>query len=129
MDLTCFVELRDSAAILIMFQTGIPVGTLAKLENKHVNLEAKLMKIDGGIIKNHQSIYLPFDDILASILDRLMQLNELIRSERKVKNEYLLITKNGGQMAIRLSNNNITKRLCIYAKQYGLKNINPHSLR
>lgn len=47
MDLTSFVELRDAAAILIMYQTGIRVGTIAKLENNHVNLDAKLLKIDG----------------------------------------------------------------------------------
>lgn len=37
LDLTHFIELRDTAAILIMSQTGIRVGTLSQLEHKHVN--------------------------------------------------------------------------------------------
>ncbi|WHY96206.1 tyrosine-type recombinase/integrase [Peribacillus simplex] len=52
LDLTKFVELRDAAAILTMHQTGLRVGTLAHLENKHIDFEAKTLKIDGGILKN-----------------------------------------------------------------------------
>lgn len=129
LDLTRFVELRDAAAILIMYQTGVRVGTLSQLENKHVNLESKLLQIDGGIIKNHESIYLPFDDVLARVLEALMKQNNLIRKEYQVDNDYLFITKNGGQIATSPTNNNITKRLCKYSKNYGLKNINPHALR
>ncbi|EJP85987.1 hypothetical protein IC1_04405 [Bacillus cereus VD022] len=40
-DLTRFLDLRDATAILLMYQTGIRVGTLAQLEHKHVDLEAK----------------------------------------------------------------------------------------
>lgn len=129
LDLTRFVELRDTAAILIMYQTGIRVGTLSQLENKHVNLDSKLLKIDGGIIKNHESIFLPFDDILVRVLNALMKQNELIRRENNVDNDYLFITVNGGPIATGPTNNNITKRLSMYAKKYGLKNINPHALR
>lgn len=129
LDLTRFVELRDAAAVLLMYQTGIRVGTLAKLENKHVNLESKLLKIDGGIIKNHESIYLPFDDVLARVLGTLMKQNELIRKENRVKNELLFITTKGTTVITSPTNNNITKRLNRYTKEFGLKNINPHALR
>ncbi|MGC4376195.1 site-specific integrase [Fictibacillus sp. Mic-4] len=129
LDLTRFIELRDAAAILIMYHMGLRVGTLAKLENKHVNVDAKLLKIDGGIIKNHESIYLPFDDVLARVLETLIKQNDIIRREHNVKNNYLFITKKGGPIATSPTNNNITKRLCKYSKEYGLKNINPHALR
>jgi len=129
LDLTKFVELRDAAAILVMYQTGIRVGTLSQLEQKHVDLEAKLLRIDGGIIKNHQAIYLPFDDILVRILAALVQQNDVIRDERKVDNDFLFITKDGGTIMTSPTNNNITKRLCRYARDYGLRNINPHALR
>lgn len=129
MDLTKFVELRDAAAILIMYQTGIRVGTLSQLEHKHVDLASKTLRIDGGIIKNHESIYLPFDDVLGRILEALMQQNDLVRADRMENNDYLFITKEGGMIASSPTNNNITKRLCRYAKDYGLKNINPHALR
>lgn len=129
LDLTRFVELRDAAAILIMYQTGVRIGTLSQLENKHANLESKLLKIDGGIIKNHESIYLPYDDVLARVLEALMNQNDMIRREHKVNNDYLFITKSGGPIVTSPTNNNITKRLSRYARDYGLKNINPHALR
>lgn len=94
-----------------------------------MNLENKVLRIDGGIIKNHESIHLPFDDILARVLGALMKQNDIIRKECNVKNDYLFITKNGGRIATSSTNNNITKRLSKHSKDYGLKNINPHALR
>lgn len=129
LDLTHFIELRDAASVLVMYQTGIRVGTLSQLEQKHVNLDAKLLKIDGGIIKNHESLYLPFDDVLARVLGVLMRQNDIIRRENGTRNDYLFITKHGGKIATSPSNNNITKRLCKHARELGLKNINPHALR
>ncbi|MEI5905612.1 site-specific integrase [Bacillus spongiae] len=129
LDLTRFVELRDAAAILIMYQTGIRVGTLSQLKSKHVNLDEKMLKIDGGIIKNHESIYLPFDEVLARLLEALIQQNEIVRKENNVHNDLLFITKNGGPVATSPTNNNIIKRLSRYGKDFGLKNVTPHALR
>ncbi|MCD2337376.1 tyrosine-type recombinase/integrase [Bacillus cereus] len=129
LDLTRFIELRDAVSVLLMYQTGVRVGTLSQLEHKHVNLENKVLRIDGGILKNHESIYLPFDDILARVLDALMKQNDIIRKECHVKNDYLFITKSGGRIATSPTNNNITKRLSKHSRDYGLKNINPHALR
>lgn len=109
LDLTHFIELRDAVAILTMYQIGIRVGTLSQLEHKHVNLNAKLLRIDGGIIKNHQSIHLPFDEVLMQLLDVLMKQNVIIRKESKVHNDYLFITKSVGRIATSQTNNNITK--------------------
>lgn len=129
LDLSSFVELRDAAAILLMYQTGIRVGTLAQLKESHVKVASRLLMVDGGIVKNHESIYLPIDDTLARILSALIEQNALVRSEQRANNDYLFITKNGGAISSSPTNNNITKRLASYAKEYGLKNINPHALR
>lgn len=129
LDLTNFIELRDAAAICCMYQTGIRVGTLAQLETKHLDLENNLLKIDGGIIKNHESIYLPFDDVLARLFHALIKQNDLIRKDNRAKNDFLFITMHGGRVATSPTNNNITKRLSMYAREYGLKNINAHALR
>lgn len=129
LDLSKFVELRDAAAVLLMYQTGIRIGTLARLEHKHVNLDSCLLVIDGGIVKNHENIYLPFDDVLARLLTVLMNQNEIIRRERNKRNNLLFITKNGDSVLRSPTNNHISKRLNMYRKEYGLKNINPHALR
>ncbi|MBO1627811.1 tyrosine-type recombinase/integrase [Bacillus arachidis] len=129
LDLTRFLDLRDATAILLMYQTGIRVGTLAQLEHKHVNLDAKILSVDGGIIKNHESIFLPFDDTLVRLLGVLMKQNEIIRREHNVKNDYLFITRSGGSVMTRQTTNIISKRMTKHARDYGLKNINPHALR
>ncbi|MCR6111545.1 tyrosine-type recombinase/integrase [Bacillus sp. A301a_S52] len=60
LDLTRFLELRDATAILTMYQTGIRISTLAQLRESHVDVAAGVLKIDGGLLKNHQAIFLPF---------------------------------------------------------------------
>lgn len=129
LDLNDFVQLRDAAALLLMYQTGLRIGTVSRLENRHVDLEAKLLRIDGDIVKNHQQIHLPLSDELTQILRVLMRQNDIIRREYGEKNEFVFITKNGGRISTSPSHNNIQKRLNKYAKMYNLKNINPHALR
>lgn len=129
LDLNDFVQLRDAAAVLVMYQTGLRIGTVTDLENKHVDLSAQMLRIDGGIVKNHQQVLLPLSDELTQILGVLMRQNDIIRREHGVKNEYVFITRKGGRIANSPTNNNIQKRLKKYSKMYGLKNINPHALR
>lgn len=129
LDLTDFVQLRDAVAILTMYQTGLRVGTVVQLENKHVDVGAKMFKIDGEIVKNHEAIHLPFDDVLARLLAVLIKQNDVVRREHNVHNELLFITMHGGPIATSPTNNNIQKRLNKYARMYGLRNINPHALR
>ena len=129
LDLTDFVQLRDAVAILTMYQCGLRVGTLVKLENKHVDLDEKVLKIGGELLKNHSPIYLPFDDTLAKLFSVLMTQNEKIRRTNGVRNDWVFITRRGTPISAVSSHNNIRKRLSIYAKKYGLKNINPHALR
>ncbi|MDQ0174464.1 tyrosine-type recombinase/integrase [Bacillus chungangensis] len=129
LDLGDFVQLRDATAALLMYRTGIRIKTIAQLENKHIDFEEKLLRLDGAIMKNHEQLLLPFDDVLHRLLTVLIKQNDLIRREYRKDNTYVFITKQGGIIATSPSNNNIQKRLNKYAKQYGLKNINPHALR
>ncbi len=129
LDLREFVQLRDATAVLLMYKTGIRVSTLANLEEKHIDLSDKLLRLNGDILKNRESILLPFDDVLTRTLDVLMNQNKAIRSQYHKDNNYVFITKQGGPIATGPSNNNIQKRLNKYAREYELKNINPHALR
>lgn len=121
LDLNDFVQLRDAAAILTMYQCGIRINTLSQLERKHVDPESKLFKIDGGIVKNHQQILLPMSDTQANVLDVLMRQNDIIRREYGVRNDFIFITRKGGRIATSPTNNNIQKRLNKYAREYGFK--------
>ncbi|MCK1997950.1 site-specific integrase [Psychrobacillus psychrodurans] len=129
LDLSDFVELRDATAVLIMFQTGLRSSTVAQLEDKHVFIGEKLLKVDGGLLKNHDQIHLPFDDMLSRLLVALMNQNNLIRRENRVDNSLLFITQKGETVLKTQTNNIIQKRLNKYSKEYGMKNLNPHALR
>ncbi|MGG4166829.1 site-specific integrase [Rossellomorea vietnamensis] len=129
LDLNDYVQLRDATAALLMYKTGIRINTLVHLENRHIDFENNLLQLDGGILKNHKDILLPFDDMLRRLLTVLVKQNSAIREEYKVSNEYVFITKQGRKVATGQSHNNIQKRLNKYAKEFGLKNINPHALR
>ncbi|WP_227396695.1 tyrosine-type recombinase/integrase [Jeotgalibacillus aurantiacus] len=129
LDLNKFVELRDATAVLVMYQTGLRVGTVAKLRHKHVKLIEQLLQVDGSLIKNHDSLYLPFDDVLKRFLTVLMEQNDKMRAARNLQGDYLFMTINGGSIFSTPTNNILTKRLKMYSKMYGLKNLNPHAIR
>lgn len=129
LDLSDFVQLRDATALLLMIQTGLRVGTVAKLEEKHVDLDEKMLKIDGGILKNHQRLFLPISDQLATMLSVLITQNNEVRRHYNVSNKLVFVTRYGTNVVTGPTNNNIQKRLNKYAKDYGLKNINPQALR
>ncbi|MFB7140958.1 tyrosine-type recombinase/integrase [Gottfriedia sp. NPDC056225] len=129
LDLGDFVQLRDATAALLMFKTGIRINTIVHLENKHIDFTEKLLRLDGAIMKNHDQLLLPFDDTLHRLLSVLVRQNDAIRHAYGVQNKYVFITKQGGVISNSPTHNNIQKRLHKYAKEFGLRNINPHALR
>jgi site-specific recombinase XerD len=129
LDLNDFVQLRDGTAALLMYKTGIRLNTLTLLENRHIDFENKLLKLEGRIMKNRDQLLLPFDNVLHRLLSILIKQNQLIRCEYEKDNSYVFITKVGDMISNGPTNNNIPKKLNKYAKQYGIKNISPHALR
>ena len=131
LDLSRFIELRDAAAILTMYQTGIRLATLSALEERHVDIENRLLRIEGALLKNRKVILLPFDGRLQKIFEVLFEQNQIIREEKGVDNSYVFITQQGESIFNENSpkSNSIAKRLNYYMRTYGIKNINPHALR
>nr|WP_239693118.1 site-specific integrase [Bacillus haynesii] len=129
LDLTDFVQLRDATALLLMYKTGMCVETLANLKEEHIDFNGALLRLSGEIVKNREPLLLPYDETLVQLLSVLVNKNDEIRRAYKKDNKFVFITKYGDQIATGPSNNNIQKRLNRYAREYGLKNINPHALR
>lgn len=75
LDTKDFVQLHDASALLLMSKTGWRVTTVANLEVQHVNLAEKLLKVDGGLLKNYQRIFLLISNYLARMLEVLMRKN------------------------------------------------------
>ncbi|MEK4085155.1 tyrosine-type recombinase/integrase [Psychrobacillus sp. FSL K6-1415] len=129
LDLKDFFQLRDAAAVLTMYQTGVRVGTVTKITEEHIDLEAQMFRIPGSIVKNHEELILPFDNVLAQLLVVLYKQNALVRQHNGVRNKLIFITRQGGSCQTTPTNNIIGKRITTYAKQFNLKNVNPHALR
>ncbi|MEY2363825.1 tyrosine-type recombinase/integrase [Lysinibacillus capsici] len=131
LDLSNFIELRDAAAILTMYQTGIRLATLSALEEHHVDLENRLLRIDGALLKNRKVILLPFDKRLQKIFEVLFNQNSIIREEKGIENNFVFLTHQGKGIVNDESpkSNAIAKRLNYYKRKYGIENINPHALR
>lgn len=129
LDLSNFIQLRDATAVLVMFKTGIRINTLTQLEERHIDFNNNVLNLDGSIMKNHQQIKLPFNDLLKRLLQVLIKQNAMIRDGYGKKNSFVFITKYGDAIATSPTHNNIQKRLNKYSRMYGLKNINPHALR
>ncbi|MFX3616203.1 MAG: tyrosine-type recombinase/integrase [Sporolactobacillus sp.] len=129
LDLGDFVQLRDATAVLVMFKTGLRVNTMVQLENRHIDLNDDLLRLDGKIMKNHDDLMLPIDKTLHRLLSTLQKQNDVIRHAYHKDNSYVFITKIGDVIATGRTTNNIQKRMNVYKREYGLKNINPHALR
>lgn len=129
-DQSSFIGYRDTVAVLIMYKTGIRIRTLGELQEHHIDFDKMCLNLDGSIMKNHKYLKLPIDDKLSSMLKRLIQLNNGIRSYYETKNTNVFITQNGLTMnKSNSSNNAISKQLNKYSKRFGLDNINAHAIR
>lgn len=129
LDVNTFVGLRDAVAILTMYKTGIRINTLGQLEEKHIDLEEGLLKLDGDILKNHKLLKLPIDNQLLQLFKVLIHQNNKIRNHYGEKNENIFVSNKGTPINTKSTNNAISKQLTKYSKKYGLKNINAHALR
>ena len=129
LDLSDFMQLRDAATILIIYQTGIRVRTAALLRESYVNFDELSIRIPGEDVKNHDSLVLPIDKRLASILSALIAQNEKVRRFNGVNNDYLFITKTGDNCLKTPTNNNLARRLNVYRKRFDLENFSAHAIR
>ncbi|QKS71964.1 site-specific integrase [Paenalkalicoccus suaedae] len=129
LDLTKFSPLRDATAIYLMFKTGVRVGTLWQIRESDIDFDEKVLRLGGGILKNHESIYLPFDDQLVTLFRQLMKHNRAIRKYHGTDNDLLFITYRGNAVFTPPSNHLITKRMSAYCREYKIKSITPHGLR
>lgn len=129
LDLTNFFELRDAVAVLTMYKTGMRIATLVRLEEKHIDLDNQLLLLSGNITKNRQTLELPLTLQLTHLIGALIEENRRVREHKDIDNNLIFISKNGKSLVYEGKTNTIQKRLHMYSKQYGLKNLHPHAIR
>lgn len=129
LDMTDFIEFRDACAILLMHKTGIRIGTLAGLENSHIDFDNGYLNLSGDIMKNHKPLKIPIDGQLIQYLSALIKTNDKIRKHTNKRNKYVFISRRGSSIQSSPTHNAMQKRLSIYSKRYNLSNINAHAIR
>lgn len=129
-DVTTFIGLRDTVAILLIYKTGIRINTLINLEESHIDFEQKMLLLDGSIMKNRTSLKLPLDHEMLRLLRALIKENERIKTHYNETNALVFVSSRGTHTKTPgASSSGISKQLSYYSKEYGLKNINAHALR
>lgn len=121
--------LRDAVAVLTLYKTGVRIKTLGQLEERHIDFKNLTLNLDGAILKNHKFLKLPIDKQLADLFQLLLQQNNKIKQLYNQKNSLVFISNKGTSLVTKSTNNAISKQLYKYSIKYGLKNINPHSIR
>ena len=124
-----FTEFRDACAITLMWETGIRIGTVSRMTIDMVDLDRGIINLPGYTMKNKKAQQLVITFELAKSLKQLQYYNNQLLALIGKENELLFITENGNSIQGSAANNVISKRLTTYSKKFGLKNINPHSIR
>lgn len=127
LDFSNFVELRDGCIFLLIWETGIRLGTVSRVTEDMVNFKNKLIHYTGESMKNRKRLSLPLSDDLLEMLRILMRVNKTVLKHNKLEpaQHYLFISSLGNPMDSR----SFGKRVHRYKKLTGLKNINPHAIR
>lgn len=129
LDTSTFIGLRDAVAVLTLYKTGIRIKTLGDLRESNIDLQIKVLNLEGSIMKNHNHLKLPLDDQLIELYEVLIEQNKKIRTYYKQENDFLFITMKGKSINGKSTNNAISKQLHKYSQRYELENINAHAIR
>lgn len=111
------IELRDATVYLLIFENGVRIGTVSKLECGMVDINNKLIRYSGRTMKNHKPLTLPISDDLCLLLSHFI--------DHKEDNDLVFTTSKGRP----LTSNVICKRTPIYRERTGIKEITPHAIR
>lgn len=129
-DKTTFVGFRDAVAIDILYRTGIRINTLGLLREKHFNFRSLELGLDADIMKGREALKLPISESIAENVSHLIEANNRLREHFEVDNDYIFISSLGTGINESKSNSSVmSKRLTLYAKEFGLSNINAHAIR
>lgn len=129
-DKTTFVGFRDAVAIDILYRTGIRINTLGLLREKHFNFRSLELVLGADIMKGREAMKLPINKSIAENVGMLIDANNRLREHFEVDNDYVFISSLGTGINDSKSNSSVmSKRLTLYAKEFGLSNINAHAIR
>lgn len=128
-DMSTFVGLRDATAIIMLYRTGLRIGSLVSVCESDINTTSNTITLQGAQLKNRKPLILPLPVELVDMIEVLIAQNDIIREHYGINNDYLFINKDGAQISPTSTHNTIQRRIRGYSQKYGIPNLNPHALR
>lgn len=129
LDFSNYAQFRDATAILLLWETGVRLGSLAGLESHMIDYETHIINFSGAIMKNHRALKLPISEELCEMLSHLIECNEMIKNRNDVETDLVFLTQNGNSISHIQNGNVLTKRISDYKREFGLQNISAHNIR
>lgn len=129
LDLTNYSEFRDACAVLLMWETGVRVGTVGRLTTSMIDYDNNLIHFEGKTMKNYKTLSLPISNELANMLQYLTDRTTSMLKELDKESDLVFVTQHGNSVRNTTNNNTISKRLSMYARRFNLKHISPHDIR
>lgn len=129
LDFSDWFQLRDACAILLIWQTGIRNATLCQLKMTDIDFKEQLLICPGSIMKNHRKLVLPLPDNLTDLLEILVEHNREIIKEMHFDTDLIFFSRTGRGWLKENGNSEFCKRLLLYKKEFGIKNLTAHSIR
>ncbi|MBC1331028.1 tyrosine-type recombinase/integrase [Listeria booriae] len=128
-DMSTFVGLRDAVAVVMLYRTGLRVGSLVSVLESDIDSTANTITLQGAQLKNRKPLILPLPPELVDMVEVLIEQNDIIRGHYGMSNNYLFINKDGTQISPTSRHNTIQRRIRGYSQKYDIPDINPHALR
>ena len=125
LDLNDFVQLRDACIFLLMWETGVRIGTMSRMRGDIIDFKEQVIHFDGSTMKNHRRLSLPISARLVKMLRSLIRVNKDVRAYNDVVSDNIFITIEGRPMSAKA----FSKRVLRYRAVTGLENISPHAIR
>lgn len=125
-----YTDLRDACAVLLMWETGVRLGTCSQLTIDMINFEDGIVEFPGEVVKNRKAITLPISDRLCELLQFLINENQIMLNELEKRSNYIFLTEQG-EVVLKTSttNNALSKSIRKKARKLGIDNLQCHNIR
>lgn len=129
-DYSSYVGVRDALALLLMWETGLRIGTVTQLTESMIDFEKSIITFPGYTLKNGRNQVVPINARVKSLLEIIIQENKILLDELNKTSEYIFLTVDGNDcIGMYGRNSTLGKSIIKRAKKHGLDKIKAHNLR
>lgn len=129
-DFSTYVGVRDALALVLMWETGLRIGTVTQLTLTMIDFDNGVIKFPGYTLKNGRNHVAPINARVKSLLKIIIQENKILLDEVNKSSKYIFLTIDGNDcIGMYGRNSALGKSIIKRAKKHGLDKIKAHNLR